>query len=110
MYGSNWILNTEKSLNFVALLLLGLAMLMPIQSSAKSNTKLDVGFWGPGDHSCDSARGTVYYVGGIYDITVKLLPDGKRPGEVEYTGISDWTWPKGLVIAVGKLLNTSDTF
>lgn len=60
-----------------------------------------VDFAGYGDNSCDSLDSSPesdFYVGGMYQVDVTLLPGGVRPTEIEYTGVSDWTWPHGLIL------------
>jgi hypothetical protein len=68
---------------------------------ASDKTRLVVQFSGLGDFSCDSSYRTVLYADGMYDIKVVVLPEGKLFGQVEYAGITDWSWPKGLTILVG---------
>ena len=92
-------------------LLMGMGILSCARASEVGKTKIELGFWGAGDFSeCDSTHGIVYFVGGTYDVIVRLLPEGQRPGEVEYQGITDWTWPQGLNLEVGSTVEFEDQY
>ncbi len=102
-------------------LILATMLLLPLQVLAQGDNppqptaglKLDIS--GLLDGSCDTSRSEVdrpllYYADGMYDIVVRLLPDNKRPGEVEYQGVTDWTWPAGLVISVAQAASAAESF
>jgi hypothetical protein len=92
---------------YVHIAILGLV----VAASAAGLTKLQVEFSGIGnDHSCDSSAKSVRSVGAVSDILVTILPDGKRLAQVEYTGVSDWTWPAGLVIEAGQASHEGEPF
>lgn len=38
----------------------------------------------------------------MYSIEVQVFPEGKKLSEIEYTGLSSWSPPDGLVIKVGQ--------
>jgi hypothetical protein len=46
----------------------------------------------------------------MYDVMVLLLPHGEPPLLVEYTGITDWTWPEGLEIKVSSSSSLAGPF
>jgi hypothetical protein len=90
-------------------ILTGWLLIIHSNALASGQTKMRIEFSGIGnENSCEGTNETVYYVGGMYNIRVVVIPDGKRPSEVEYTGISDWSWPKGLNIQVGQSQNPTD--
>lgn len=89
-----------------------LTAIVPARAFAQGQTRLEITFDGMFDGSCDTfstyvTPAVMCYVDGMYDIVVTLLPDGKLPGQVEYQGVTDWTWPAGLVISVASA--ASDT-
>lgn len=90
-------------LKFPLLACLGGIFLSSLYVFASDQAKLTVRFSGPRSYLCspDEDDGS-YFVGGRYDLIIMLLPDGQLPFQAEYTGISDWTWPEGLVIKVGR--------
>jgi hypothetical protein len=89
-------------------LLICLAM-VSASSKAGDNTILDLSFAGKGGNQCDNSHKWVVYAGSIVDFVVTVLPDGNRPAEVQYSGVSDWSWPSGLKISAGKILQLDDS-
>lgn len=87
----------------------GLHVLTSMEVSATNKTEMRVGFWGAGSYECSSNE-IAYYIGGTYGISIKLWPEGIRPRDLKYTGITDWTWPEGLEINVAQLLSPSESF
>jgi len=67
------------------------------QTHVPGKTEIRVGYWGGSDSECSPGT-NAYYAGGDYAFSVQLRPYGKGPRDVEYTGISDWAWPKGLIV------------
>jgi hypothetical protein len=87
-----------------------LACFVSLPSSlAYSQIKMEVGMISDRSYLCTSDY-SVYYVGGHYAFRVTISPEGKRPGEVEYTGISDWAWPEGLIIEADQPSTCSEPF
>jgi hypothetical protein len=107
---SCWEWVQRRSLNSLTPAVCAVLLLISTFACAAGKPRLVVDFWAPGHVGCGTPDEVLHYVGGMYDIRVELLPDGKESGEVEYSGISDSTWPEGLVIEVGRLLSPADTF
>lgn len=79
-------------------------------SQEQGKNKLDLRFWSNAASYDCSPDEPAYYVGGQYGLRLLILLEGKNPGDIEYTGVSDWTWPEGLKIEVCRSSSPNGPF
>jgi hypothetical protein len=91
------------------LLVLTCLFITYLSASAASKAKLDITFLAETNTPCDSNAALVCYTGGVYDLIVQVFPANEKDAN-DYKGVTDWKWPKDLVIKVGKNAKEDNTF